>query len=130
MKAAVTHFARILAVELAPHAIRVNNIAPDQVPTEGMPLDQPAPDPVSGVVYDPQGPEIRAMLKAGIPMGRRGTYEDIGGAALFLASDLSSYITGTTLHPDGGASASAGWFNWPGYGWTNMPPASAFASGG
>lgn len=129
MKAAVTHFSRTLAVELAPHRIRVNNIAPDQVPTEGMPLDQPAPDPLSGVAYEPTGPEIGATLRAGIPMGRRGTYEDIGGAALFLASDLSSYITGTTLHPDGGASASAGWFNWPGYGWINMPPASLFASG-
>ena len=59
---------------------------------------------------------------AGIPMGRQGTYEDIGGSALFLASDLSTYITGTTLHPDGGAWASAGWWNWPEHGWVNNPP--------
>jgi hypothetical protein len=35
---------------------------------------------------------------------------------------LSSYLTGTTLHPDGGTSASAGWFNWPGEGWANYAP--------
>jgi len=62
-----------------------------------------------------------------IPMGRVGTYEDIGGCALFLASDLSRYVTGTTLHPDGGAIASAGWFNWPGKGYSNMPPAEVVA---
>ena len=55
-------------------------------------------------------------------MGRDGTYEDVGGCALFLASDLSSFVTGTTLHPDGGATASAGWFNWPDVGFTNQPP--------
>ena len=53
-------------------------------------------------------------------------YEDIGGCALFLASDLSNYVTGATLHPDGGTFASAGWFNWPGSGYLNMPPQSAF----
>ncbi|HEY3669664.1 MAG TPA: SDR family oxidoreductase [Acidimicrobiia bacterium] len=129
MKAAVAQLSRTLALELAPAGIRVNNIAPDQVPTEGVPLDQPTPDPVSGVVYDPDGPEIQQMIRTGIPMGRRGTYEDIGSAALFLASDLSSYITGTTLHPDGGAWASGGWWNWPGSGWTMMPPPSAFDVG-
>jgi NAD(P)-dependent dehydrogenase (short-subunit alcohol dehydrogenase family) len=109
MKSAVGNFARTLALELAPHGIRVNNIAPDQTPTEGMPMD-----------YIPE------VIQAGIPMGRQGTYEDIGSSALFLASDLSTYITGTTLHPDGGAFASAGWYNWPGLGYVNNPPASAF----
>jgi NAD(P)-dependent dehydrogenase (short-subunit alcohol dehydrogenase family) len=109
MKAAVTNFSRTLALELAPDRIRVNTIAPDQTPTEGMPME-----------YDER------VITAGIPMGRQGTYEDIGGAALFLASDLSEYITGTTLHPDGGAYASAGWYNWPGLGYVNNPPLSAF----
>ena len=57
---------------------------------------------------------VAEVIQAGIPMGRQGTYEDTGNSALFLASDLSTYITGTTLHPDGGAYASAGWYNWPG----------------
>ena len=113
MKAAVTNFSRTLALELAPDRIRVNTIAPDQTPTEGMPMD-----------YVPE------VIQAGIPMGRQGTYEDTGNCALFLASDLSSYITGTTLHPDGGAYASAGWYNWPGLGYVNNPPASAFEHGG
>jgi NAD(P)-dependent dehydrogenase (short-subunit alcohol dehydrogenase family) len=105
MKGAVTNFSRTLALELAPDRIRVNTIAPDQTPTEGMPMDTDA-----------------RIVRAGIPMGRQGTYRDIGGAALFLASDLSEYVTGTTLHPDGGAWASAGWWNWPELGWVNNPP--------
>ena len=60
-----------------------------------------------------------------IPLARKGLAEDVGNCALFLASDLSSYITGTTLHPDGGALASSGWLQWPGAGWTARPPASA-----
>jgi NAD(P)-dependent dehydrogenase (short-subunit alcohol dehydrogenase family) len=105
MKGAVTNFSRTLALELAPDRIRVNTIAPDQIPTEGMPME-----------YD------QRVITAGIPMGRQGTYEDLGGCALFLASDLSEYITGTSLHPDGGAWASAGWWNWPELGYVNNPP--------
>jgi NAD(P)-dependent dehydrogenase (short-subunit alcohol dehydrogenase family) len=111
MKGAVTNFSRTLALELAPDRIRVNTIAPDQVPTEGMPMDT-----------DPR------IITAGIPMGRQGTYEDVGGTALFLASDLSEYITGTTLHPDGGAWASAGWWNWPELGYVNNPPLTGLDS--
>jgi hypothetical protein len=57
-----------------------------------------------------------------IPMGRLGDHGDVGGCALFLASDLSRFVTGTTLHPDGGAWASAGWFNWPDEGFRNTVP--------
>ncbi len=57
-----------------------------------------------------------------IPMGRVGEPGDVGGCALFLASDLSKFVTGTTLHPDGGAWASAGWFNWPDGGFRNTVP--------
>jgi hypothetical protein len=42
---------------------------------------------------------------------------------LFLASELSSYITGTTLHPDGGALSGSGWMDWPDEGFTARPPA-------
>jgi NAD(P)-dependent dehydrogenase (short-subunit alcohol dehydrogenase family) len=109
MKAAVTNTGRTLAVELAPDGIRVNTIAADITPTEGM-----------QAMLDARPAEDDSIA---IPMGRKGTYEDIGGCALFLASDLSRYVTGQTLHPDGGALASSGWFNWPGVGWRNTPPA-------
>ncbi len=106
MKGAVTNFSRTLALELAPDRIRVNTIAPDQVPTEGMPME-----------YDERGSSPPASR-----WDARAPTSDIGGAALFLASNLSEYITGTTLHPDGGAWASAGWWNWPELGYVNNPP--------
>jgi 3-oxoacyl-[acyl-carrier protein] reductase len=98
MKAAVTNFSRSLALELAPDGIRINTIAAT-------------------------GGGGGLSTQVAIPMRRVGRYEDVGNAAMFLASDLSSYITGETLHPDGGAHASAGWFNWPDTGWGNTPPA-------
>ena len=61
------------------------------------------------------------------PMGREGRYDDVGGVALFLASELSSYVTGTTIHPDGGSWASKGWGNWPGTGWRNLVPSEVAA---
>jgi NAD(P)-dependent dehydrogenase (short-subunit alcohol dehydrogenase family) len=114
MKAGVLNFTRTLAVELAPERIRVNCIAADMTPTEGMEAQQ----------FDPlDSPARRASYEVVIPMGRHGEYADIGGCALFLASDLSAYVTGTTMHPDGGALASSGWFNWPGEGFANYLPA-------
>jgi 3-oxoacyl-[acyl-carrier protein] reductase len=123
MKGAVVQFARTIAVELAPDGIRVNNIAPDMVPTEGMPAPGIVTTDADPDRYEPWGPVHREATRIAIPMGRPGTYEDIGNCALFLASDLSSYVTGTTLHPDGGALAASGWFNWPDAGFTNTPPA-------
>ena len=55
-------------------------------------------------------------------MGRAGQPADVSGCVVFLASALSSYVTGTTLHPDGGTFASSGWFNWPETGWANHVP--------
>ena len=60
--------------------------------------------------------------RAAIPMGRAGLITDVSGCVVFLASALSSYVTGSTLHPDGGTCASPGWFNWPGSGWANYVP--------
>lgn len=111
-KAGVTEFSRSLAVELAPEGIRVNNVAPDMTPTAG----------TQGIDTDdaslaPEG------VRIAIPMGRLGVPSDISNCVVFLASRLSSYVTGTTLHPDGGTMASSGWFNWPdgGFGVT-IPP--------
>lgn len=115
MKAAVENFTRTLALELAPEGIRVNTIAPDITPTEGM----KALSERSGLA-----PELQKVQeKVAIPMGRYGVYEDVGGCVLFLASDLSRYVTGTCIHPDGGTFASSGWLNWPASGYGNLPPA-------
>lgn len=112
-KAAVEQFARTLAVELAPHRIRVNTVAPDFTPTANM-------QRLAG-----GGPVMSdEAVRIGIPMGRAGVAEDVSGCVVFLASALSSYVTGTTLHPDGGTYASSGWFNWPGTGWGNNVPAA------
>jgi NAD(P)-dependent dehydrogenase (short-subunit alcohol dehydrogenase family) len=111
-KAGVEQFARSLAVELAPEGIRVNNVAPDYTPTVNM-----ARITGDGSEEPPFGHQIS------IPMGRAGELTDVSGCVVFLASRLSSYVTGQTLHPDGGAFASSGWFNWPGTGWRNGVPA-------
>jgi NAD(P)-dependent dehydrogenase (short-subunit alcohol dehydrogenase family) len=111
-KAAVEQFARTLAVELAPDGIRVNNVAPDYTPT-------PAMNHIDGTS---QPPKSERATRLTIPMGRAGELTDVSGCVVFLASALSSYVTGTTLHPDGGTYASSGWFNWPGHGWRNGVP--------
>ncbi|MGW0183751.1 SDR family NAD(P)-dependent oxidoreductase [Nocardia sp. NPDC003345] len=118
-KAAVEQFARTLAIEVAPDGIRVNNIAPDFVPTPNLERIGTG----DNAMLDPDG------VRVAIPMGRAGKLEDISGCAVFLASRLSSYLTGTTLHPDGGTSASAGWFNWPEEGWANHAPLRVLRGG-
>jgi 3-oxoacyl-[acyl-carrier protein] reductase len=112
-KAAVEQFARTLAVEVAPDGIRVNNVAPDFTPTPNMTRISSEGGPMA----TPLGARI------GIPMGRPGVVTDVSGCVVFLASNLSAYLTGTTLHPDGGTFASSGWFNWPDAGWSNTVPA-------
>lgn len=112
-KAAVAHFARSLAIELAPDGIRVNCVAPDMAPTPNM---LALSGGAESQLTHPLGPQVS------IPMGRVGTVHDISNAVVFLASGLSAYITGTTLHPDGGTFAASGWFNWPDTGFGNTVP--------
>ena len=116
MKAGVTNLAQSLALELGAEGIRVNTLAPDIFPT---PATVSASEPVT---------EQEAALKAhiAIPMRRFGEGPDLSGCALFLASDLSRYVTGTTLHCDGGTHASSGWFDWPDGGW-NVTPSDGVA---
>jgi NAD(P)-dependent dehydrogenase (short-subunit alcohol dehydrogenase family) len=115
MKAAVTNFGRSIAVELAADGIRVNTIAPDMVPTEGI--------AAMSAGLPPRAPGVDELsTRIAIPMGRKGVYEDVGSCALFLASDLSRYVTGTVLHADGGTYASSGWFAWPDTGYSVAPP--------
>jgi 3-oxoacyl-[acyl-carrier protein] reductase len=110
-KAAVEQFGRTLAVELGPDQIRVNNVAPDSTPTPNM-MKYAGAD----------AKRTEAGNRIAFPMGRQGELTDVAGCVVFLASKLSNYMTGTTLHPDGGTFASSGWFNWPDVGWRNTLP--------
>jgi NAD(P)-dependent dehydrogenase (short-subunit alcohol dehydrogenase family) len=108
-KAAIGGFTRSLALELGPVGIRVNQIAPESTETPQLPMSLMI------------APEHRAQMPNWIPLGRFGQPEDLAGAALFLASPLSGWVTGTTLHVDGGALAAAGWYRDPKGTWTNVP---------
>ncbi|MFM2070564.1 MAG: 2-dehydro-3-deoxy-D-gluconate 5-dehydrogenase [Actinomycetota bacterium] len=123
-KAAVVQFARTMAVELAPDRIRVNCVAPDLAPTPNM-LGI-SPDTQEHAAADGAVHALLDPLNVGvsIPMARLGTPGDISNSVVFLLSGLSSYITGTTLRPDGGTWASSGWFNWPEVGFGNTLPPS------
>jgi NAD(P)-dependent dehydrogenase (short-subunit alcohol dehydrogenase family) len=107
-KAGVINFTKTAALELAPHDIRVNALAPDLTITEGL------------LRMSPNGPSERASHM--IPMGRAGHVDEIAGAAVFLASDMSSYITGQTIHVDGGTQAASGWYHNPQTGEYQLPP--------
>jgi NAD(P)-dependent dehydrogenase (short-subunit alcohol dehydrogenase family) len=120
MKAGIANLAKTLALELGPDAIRVNTVAPDIFPT-----------PATGGTLDDGSPRSKITASAVVPMARLGTGEDLSGCLLFLASDLSAYVTGTTIHVDGGTLASSGWLNWPGTGYGNtLPPNVVDALGG
>lgn len=87
-KAAVTSLSKSLALELGARRIRVNCVAPDVIPTPGV-GELPAP-PTS-------------------PLPVRGDVDDVAAAVAFLAGDLARFITGTTVHVDGGNVAAGGW---------------------
>jgi NAD(P)-dependent dehydrogenase (short-subunit alcohol dehydrogenase family) len=106
-KAAMNGFTRTLALELSGNGIRVNTIAPDFTDTPGTRGNFTGPvDPSSWTRFSPEQESANARR---IPLGRPGVDTECGQAALFLASSMSSYITGVTLPIDGGAWASSGW---------------------
>jgi 3-oxoacyl-[acyl-carrier protein] reductase len=106
-KAGVVNFTKTAALELAPHRIRVNALAPDITWTEGLARLAATSDGGEGAA------EREARTALTVPLGRLGHVDDLAGAAVFLASSLSSYVTGQTLHVDGGTSAAGGWYHHP-----------------
>lgn len=86
-------FTKNLALELAPHNIRVNAIAPGPVSTPGTNFWK---------ADSPEEEHVMSALLARIPMHRMGEPDDIGTVALFLASGLSNYMTGSQIVVDGG----------------------------
>jgi 3-oxoacyl-[acyl-carrier protein] reductase len=86
-KAGVIAMSKSLAQEVASRGITVNSIAPGFIAT---------------AMTDALNDEQKARINAGIPAGRMGTAEEIAAAAVFLASDEAGYVTGQTLHVNGG----------------------------
>ena len=86
-KAGVIGFTKSVALELGSRNIRCNAIAPGFIETE---------------MTEKLGDEVIANWRSSIPLKRGGSPEDVANATLFLASDLSTYVTGQTLHVCGG----------------------------
>jgi NAD(P)-dependent dehydrogenase (short-subunit alcohol dehydrogenase family) len=89
-KAAVESFTRTWAAEFGSRGVRVNSVAPGPTKTEGV---------------EAEWGEANEELGRSLPLGRTAKPEEIADAVLFLASPRSSFITGSTLHVDGGGSA-------------------------
>ena len=88
-KGGVRAMSQVMALELAPLGIRVNCVAPGAINTPG-------------ASTTPMTDAQRAAMLAPIPMKRQGESEEIAAAVLFLASNESSYVTGSTITVDGG----------------------------
>jgi NAD(P)-dependent dehydrogenase (short-subunit alcohol dehydrogenase family) len=97
MKAAVAHFTTSLAVSVGRRGVRVNGIGPDLTQT-------PQVDYLTG--YE----DSQELWPSWAPVGRLGRPEDQARVALFLASDVSSFVTGHNVPVDGGTKAGGGWF--------------------
>ena len=94
-KGGIMMMMKSIAQEFAPHKIRVNSIGPGAIKT-----------PINRQAWDT--PEAEKKLLELLPNGREGVAEDIGAAAVWLASDDSEYVTGTTLFVDGGMTLYPG----------------------
>jgi len=94
-KGGVMRLMQTMAQELAPYRIRVNGIAPGAIRTEA-----------NRAIWE--SPQVEAALLERIPYGRLGTAEEVGRAAVWLASDDSEYMTGAMLYVDGGMTLCPG----------------------
>jgi NAD(P)-dependent dehydrogenase (short-subunit alcohol dehydrogenase family) len=101
-KAAVIQFTKCAAIELAHYEIRVNAIAPGNIPTPIVSKSAVDMDPEQIVRFEAR---IRQTMREDRPLKREGTPDDIAEAALYFATDRSRYVTGTVLPVDGGTSA-------------------------
>ncbi|EGD54724.1 short chain dehydrogenase [Gordonia neofelifaecis NRRL B-59395] len=108
-KAALMQFTRSVAAEVGHYGVRVNAIAPDLIETPQVPYADLVPR------------EHEHMWERWSPLGGPGQPVDVAGAAVFLASDLSRFTTGTTVHVGGGTEVAGGWFRRGDGGWTNRP---------
>src|SRR5262245_5667896 len=117
-KAGVINLTCTAALELAPHGIRVNCLAPDITETEGL-----------RALAAASGSDPTATHAGVVPLGRAGHVDEMAGAAVFLASGLSSYVTGQVLHVDGGTDAARGWYHHPEDGHYVLGPSGSTRSG-
>lgn len=106
-KAGVNNLTRTLALEFAEHGIRVNAIAPDYTVTPG--TRGQFTGPVDEASWPRPSAEQEDVIRRRIPLGRAGIDEECGRVAVFLASQMASYVTGTIIPVDGGTWASGGW---------------------
>lgn len=101
-KAAVIQFTKSAAIELAQHDIRVNAIAPGNIPT---PILASSAGNLDAEELEQFEARIRQGMRDDRPLKREGTPDDVAEAALYFATDRSRYVTGTVLPVDGGTSA-------------------------
>jgi NAD(P)-dependent dehydrogenase (short-subunit alcohol dehydrogenase family) len=105
-KAAVIQFTKSAAIELAHYDIRVNAIAPGNIPTPLLASSAAGLDrKMDHAALERFEQTIRETMRADRPLKREGTPDDVAEAALYLAGDRSRYVTGTVLPVDGGTVA-------------------------
>ena len=97
-KAGLSQLTKVMALEWAEHGIRANAIAPGFMDT-----------PLAAPIWADD--DMRRWILNRVPVERPGLPHELVGACLLLASDAGSFLTGQTLHVDGGASAGGRWFH-------------------